>query len=248
MPLDAILLGFLCFFVIAALYSTVGHAGASGYLAVMALLSFPSHEIKPVSLILNIIVASIASYRFLKEGYFDKKVFLLFAGFSIPMAFVGGYFKADDHVFKLLAGIFLLLSALMVVYRITQSKAQTYAVKPVKAWKAGLLGSAIGYTSGLIGVGGGIFLSPILLLSQWALPKNISGTSALFILVNSVLGLAGHVSAINSIPKNTFYWMGAVVLGGLLGSHLGTQKIKTNGIYIVLSVVLFSAGIKMLFF
>lgn len=248
MSVDLIIIGFLSFFVIATLYSSVGHAGASGYLAVMALLSFPSHEIKPISLILNIIVATIGSYRYLKAGYFDKKIFWLFAAFSIPMAFVGGYFKADDKLFKLLAGIFLVLSAIMIALKTTQKTKQEYEVMPVRTWKAGLIGSTIGYVSGLIGIGGGIFLSPILMLFRWASPKNVSGISALFILVNSVLALLGHISSLKKIPDNTYYWVIAVIIGGLIGSYFGTKKINAKGIYIVLSIVLMTAGIKMLLF
>lgn len=248
MSIDLIIIGFLSFFVIATLYSSVGHAGASGYLAVMALLSFPSHEIKPVSLILNIIVAAIGSYRYLKAGYFDKKIFWLFAAFSIPMAFLGGYFKVDDKLFKLLAGIFLALSAIMIALKTIQKAKQEYEVVPVPLWKAGLIGSTIGYVSGLIGVGGGIFLSPLLMLFRWASPKNVSGISALFILVNSILGLSGHISALSKIPDNSYLWVIAVVIGGFLGSYFGTKKINSKGIYIILSIVLMTAGVKMLLF
>lgn len=248
MTTELIYLGCVSFFIIAALYSSVGHAGASGYLAIMALLSFPSNEIKPVSLILNIVVALISSYRFLKEGFFDRKVFVLFSIFSIPMAFIGGYFKIDDKLFKILAGIFLIISALMIALKTTQKDKQTYTIQPVPIWKAGIIGSSIGYISGLIGVGGGIFLSPILMLFRWASPKNVSGISALFILVNSILGLLGHISSINQLPKNIFLWVISVIIGGLIGSYWGTKKINTTGIYIILAIVLISAGLKMILF
>ncbi|AFK05557.1 protein of unknown function DUF81 (plasmid) [Emticicia oligotrophica DSM 17448] len=248
MNLEFIIIGILCFFTIATLYSSVGHAGASGYLAVMALLAFPSQEIKATSLILNILVASIASYRYLKEGYFDKKVFLYFAIFSIPLAFAGGYFKIDDKAFKILAGIFLIASSLMIASKTIQKAKQDYEVVPVAFWKAGIIGSIVGFISGLIGVGGGIFLSPILMLGKWASPKNVSGISALFILVNSVIALLGYISNIKQTPANIQYWVIAVILGGLLGSYLGTKKVKTTGIYILLAIVLVSAGIKMIFF
>lgn len=248
MQTEFIIIGILSFFTIATLYSSVGHAGASGYLAVMALMAFPSQEIKPTSLILNILVASIASYRYLKEGYFDKKVFIYFAIFSIPLAFVGGYFKIDDKVFKILAGVFLIASSLMIVSKTIQKTAQVYDIQSVPFWKAGIIGSIIGFISGLIGVGGGIFLSPILILGKWASPKNVSGISALFILVNSVIALLGYISNIKHVPANIQYWIGAVILGGLLGSFLGTKKVKTTGIYVLLAIVLFSAGAKMIFF
>jgi uncharacterized protein len=248
MNVDLLVLAGLLFFIISSLYATVGHAGASGYLAVMALLSFPAQEIKPVSLILNIVVAAIGSYRYLKEGYFDKKVFLLFAVFSIPMAFAGGYFKVEEKQFKLLAGAFLIISAIMIALKTFQKNKRDYEVVSVPVWKAGLIGGAIGYVSGLIGIGGGIFLSPLLMLFHWAKPKNVSGIAALFILVNSVLGLLGHVSSLSSVPRHTFFWVLAVTAGGFLGSYVGTKKIDTKGIYIVLIIVLVTAGAKMLFF
>lgn len=248
MNIEFIIIGCVSFFSIATLYSSVGHAGASGYLAVMALMVFPSQEIKATSLILNILVASIASYRYLKEGYFDKKVFMYFAIFSIPLAFVGGYFKIDDKLFKVLAGVFLILSSLMIASKTFQKTTQVYDIQPVASWKAGIIGSIIGFISGLIGVGGGIFLSPILMLGKWASPKNVSGISALFILVNSVIALLGYISNIKHVPTNIQYWIVAVILGGLLGSYLGTKKVKIAGIYVLLAIVLFSAGVKMIFF
>ncbi|MFN4145104.1 MAG: sulfite exporter TauE/SafE family protein [Runella sp.] len=248
MTFDLILLGCLLFFTIATLYSTVGHAGASGYLAVMALLAFPSQEIKATSLILNILVASIASYRYLKAGYFDKRVFLYFAAFSLPLAFAGGYFKVDDEVFKLIAGIFLLLSAVLILIRVFQPLRQEYTVRTVRWWQAGIIGSVVGYISGVIGVGGGIFLSPILMLYRWASPRHVSGISAMFILVNSIIALVGYAPNIKQAPANIGFWIGAVVAGGFLGSYLGTKKINITGIYIFLAIVLTTAGVKMIFF
>jgi uncharacterized membrane protein YfcA len=248
MTIDIIILGMLSFFLISTLYSSVGHGGASGYLAVMALLSFPPAEIKPVALILNIVVASIGSYRYIKAGYFDKKVFSVFAVFSLPLAFLGGFISIDDTLFTWVAGVFLIVSALLIIQKTLQKEQKEYTVQPVAMWKAGLTGGSIGFISGLIGIGGGIFLSPLLLLFRWATPKHISGISALFIVVNSVLGLSGHMSSIQSVPENTFYWLFAVILGGITGSYLGSKKMNTKGIFIVLTIVLMTAGVKMLFF
>ncbi|HRI27628.1 MAG TPA: TSUP family transporter [Chitinophagales bacterium] len=152
----------IAFLLIAILYSSVGHAGASGYLAVMALMSFPVASIKPISLVLNILVSLIATHKFLKGGCFDRKVFEVFAVTSIPMAFVGGYLKIDTHLFKVMAGLFLIVSALLLISR--QFIKSSGQVNKINVQLALVIGAVIGWVSGLLGVGGGIFLSPIIIL------------------------------------------------------------------------------------
>jgi uncharacterized membrane protein YfcA len=238
-------LSLLLFFVIAALYSSVGHAGASGYLAIMALLSFAPDTIKPTSLILNVVVASIASFKFIQAGYFDKKIFLIFISTSIPMAFLGGYLRLDPAVFKIFAGFFLVIAALMLVLK-TFIKPQQAEISPKPTWLGLAIGALIGLISGLIGVGGGIFLSPILIMSNWTTVKKASGISALFILLNSLAGLGGHITAIQSLDYTIFFWILAVFAGGLLGSHLGTNKYSNKIIIAILFLVLLTAGVKFL--
>jgi hypothetical protein len=235
---------FALFLFIAFIYSSVGHAGASGYLAVMALLSFPLIEIKSTSLILNIIVAAIASYKFISSGYFDKKLFFSFAATSIPAAFIGGAITLDAYWFKILAGLFLLVSAAGLIIkskRIDQDK-----TSDVNIYTALLVGAVIGLFSGLIGVGGGIFLSPLIILMGWTSLRKTSGVAALFILCNSIIGLAGHIYSNAFHVHQLYYWISAVVVGGFAGSHLGSKFYNNKILMGILFVVLFSAGLKFL--
>jgi uncharacterized membrane protein YfcA len=245
MAIADIILACSLFFVIAILYSSVGHAGSSGYLALMALLSFAPETIKPTSLVLNIIVASIASVKYIREGCFDKKVFLPFILSSIPMAFIGGYITLNPKYFKLVAGLFLVIAALLLVVREYSRSKETEIKKMHLPYGLGI-GGAIGLISGLIGVGGGIFLSPIIISANWTSVKKASGIAAVFILCNSVAGLSGHLAGLNKIDQYIIYWIPAVVLGGLLGSHLGTVKLNTKVIIACLFLVLLTAGLKFL--
>jgi hypothetical protein len=236
-------LAFVLFFTIAVLYSSVGHAGASGYLAIMAFLSLAPESIKPTSLILNIVVAMIASVKFIRAGYFEKRLFFYFIITSLPMAFIGGYITVNPHYFKLLAGVFLVVSAVLLVVK-SYLKPSIKPLKPMPLGYGLLIGSVIGLISGLIGVGGGVFLSPILILGNWTHVKNASGIAALFILLNSAAGLSGHLAAVNRVDAQIFYWVAAVMMGGLLGSHLGTRKFNNKLVLALLFVVLLSAGLK----
>jgi uncharacterized membrane protein YfcA len=244
--IDVVFIGtFALFLFVAFVYSSVGHAGASGYLAVMALLSFPLIEIKSTSLILNIVVAAIASYKFISAGYFDKKVFFSFAVTSIPAAFIGGKITLDPYWFKILAGLFLLLSAVGLIIkskRIDQDK-----TSEVNFHTALVIGAVIGLFSGLIGVGGGIFLSPLIILMGWTSLKRTSGVSALFILCNSITGLIGHMYSNAFHVHQIQYWIAAVVLGGFAGSHLGSTLYNNKILMGILFIVLCSAGLKFLF-
>jgi uncharacterized membrane protein YfcA len=246
MDISFILLSCGLFLIIAMLYTSVGHAGASGYLAVMALLSFSPESIKPTSIILNIVVASIASYHYLKSFYFNLRIFLAFVVTSMPAAYLGGTLTLPSNYFKLFTGIFLLISALAIISRtlLHQNEIET---KEMPIHYGLFLGAIIGFISGIIGVGGGIFLSPILILTKWTNAKQASGIAALFILVNSIAGLMGHISSIKTIDENIFYWIIAVIVGGIIGSYLGTKKLHTQIILYLLSLVLFSAGIKFIF-
>ncbi len=243
---NVLLISFL-FFLVAALYSTVGHAGASGYLAVMGLLSFSPESIKPTSLVLNIMVALIASIKFIREGYFDRKIFKTFIFTSVPMAYLGGSVTLSPTYFKLFAGLFLIISAVILLIRNT-IKIKTATIKPMPQFKGWIIGVFIGFFSGLIGVGGGIFLSPILILSNWADIQKASGIVALFILFNSVAGLIGHLSSIKELDGNVGYWLLSVTLGGFVGSYIGTNKFNKRLITIFLFLVLLSAGIKFILF
>lgn len=246
MTIDYLVLAGILFTIIAALYSSVGHAGASGYLAIMALLSFAPETIKPTSLVLNIVVALIASVKFIKEGCFNKKVFFSFIISSLPMAFLGGNLPISRSYFKLAAGLFLIVSAFLLIFK-QFLKAKDDPVKKMPLAVGLGLGSIIGFISGLIGVGGGIFLAPIVILGNWATTKDVSGVAALFILFNSMAGLFGHLNSMNHLDPKILYWVIAVTVGGVIGSFLGTKKFDKRLITVFLFIVLISAGLKFVF-
>ncbi len=240
---ETIILGAFLFLIIATLYSSVGYAGSSGYIAIMALLSFTPDAIKPTALILNIIVATIASYKYLKADCFNKRIFLVLIITSIPASFIGGYLTLSPRYFVLIAGLFLIISSVLLMLKGFSKKNDSPPVKIPIVWGLSI-GSIIGLISGLIGIGGGIFVSPIIVMANWTDIKCASGISALFILVNSISGLAGHLTGINQVNPNIIYWIPAVIIGGLLGSFLGTAKLKNKAITTCLFLILLSAGLK----
>ncbi|MBA4183167.1 MAG: sulfite exporter TauE/SafE family protein [Acidobacteria bacterium] len=229
--------------VVAILYSSVGHGGASGYLAVMAFLAVAPNVTKPTALILNVFVASIATFQFYRRGYFDWKVFAPFAVASVPMAFVGGMITLPTQIYRPLLGLVLLLAAIRLAWNFTSEKV---IVKP-SIWLALIIGAIIGILSGLVGVGGGIFLTPVLLLTNWTVTKRAAGISAMFILVNSIAGLLGNYAQISALPVNVWFWIAAAVGGGIIGSSLGSGYFESITLRRVLAVVLLTAGIKLIF-
>ncbi|MCW5898983.1 MAG: sulfite exporter TauE/SafE family protein [Flavobacteriales bacterium] len=243
--MDPAFLALPIFFLIAALYSSVGHAGASGYLAVMALLGFAPETIKPTSLILNVVVAGIASWRYLRAGRFNWKVFWPVTAIALPLAFVGGRLELPVRVFAIVAGVFLLTSALLIAWRALR-KPEKGGHRPMPFTASLAVGAPIGFVSGIIGVGGGIFLSPVLIQGRWAALRDVSGISALFILVNSLSGLAGRISTGLELHPFIPWWLLAVVLGGLLGSWLGVSRLGARAILAALFLVLMTAGVKLL--
>lgn len=229
-------------FIIAVLYSAVGHAGASGYIAVMSLLSLAPAVIKPSALALNILVAAIGTWQFRRAGYFSWRLFWPFAILAVPLAFVGGYVALPDYGFKILVGLVLLFSAVRLLI---DSKSEISATSP--SLPAALAaGAVIGLLSGLTGTGGGIFLTPLLLFMGWTTPKTAAAVSALFILLNSVAGLLGTLSSTPFVPPFLLPLLLAAGLGGLVGSYFGSRRLNSHGIKHVLAVVLIIAGTKML--
>jgi uncharacterized protein len=231
-------------FAVALLYSTVGHAGASGYIAAMALFGTAPAVMKPTALMLNIIVAIVGTIRFYRAGYFSWRTFWPFAVASIPASFIGGLLTLPVSVYKGIVGIVLLYSAVRLFFSATRADDQKAHAAPI--WAALILGAAIGLLSGLTGVGGGIFLSPLLLLMHWEKTKETSGVSVTFILVNSIAGMIGQASAVATIPRAIYFWAQAALLGGLIGTELGTRRLPIAGIRRWLSVVLVVAGLKLL--
>jgi len=230
--------------VIALLYSTVGHAGASGYLAAMALLGMAPVVMKPTALTLNIIVALIGTVRFYRAGFFSWRTFWPFAAASIPATFIGGSLTLPISIYKSIVGLVLLYSAVRLFFSAATADQRKTTLVPI--WLALIIGAAMGMLSGLTGVGGGIFLSPVLLLMHWAGTKETSGVSVAFILVNSIAGMLGHVSAIMFIPPAIVYWAPAALIGGWLGTELGTRILPVSNIRKWLSVVLALAGVKLM--
>lgn len=227
--------------VAAFLYSSVGHGGASGYLAVMALAGLAPDIMKPTALALNVVVASIGTWKYLKVGAFDWKAFWPFAVVSIPMAYLGGTLHVPADLFKPLVGIALLFAA----WRMFLSSRQTEVPRrDLKIVPALIAGAGMGLLAGMTGVGGGIFLSPLLLIMGWAGTRETSGIAALFILVNSLAGLAGHGN-LSALPANFPVW--AVVVGvlGWLGAEFGSRRLRLPVIRNMLAVVLALAGLKM---
>ena len=229
--------------VVALLYSTVGHAGASGYLAVMALFGMEPIQMRPTALMLNIIVALIGTVRFYRAGFFSWRTFWPFAVASIPASFIGGSLTLPASVYKLIVGVVLFYGAVRLFLNADSGDKRNTTLVPI--WMALILGAAIGLLSGLTGVGGGIFLSPVLLLMHWAKTKETSGVSAAFILSNSIAGLLGNISAISYIPNDITYWAPAALIGGWIGTELGTQWLPIAGIRKWLSAVLMLAGLKL---
>lgn len=232
-------------FVAALLYSSVGHGGASGYIAVMALAGIAPEVMKPTALMLNVLVASIATYKFYRAGAFSWRLFWPLAITAVPMAYLGGALVLPGHFYKPLVGLVLLYAAWRSI--ITPSQ---HADSPLATPHTALLltlGAGLGLLSGLTGVGGGIFLSPILLLYRWAHLRVISGVAAAFILVNSCAGLLGLFSSQGlSLPSSLPYWALAAVLGGWLGAEFGSRRLANPMLRKLLALVLAIAGAKML--
>jgi uncharacterized membrane protein YfcA len=233
-------------FLAAVLYSSVGHAGASGYLAAMALMSVHPDVMKPTALCLNIIVATIGTIQFARAGHFAWSVFWPFAITSIPLAFIGGAIRLPFYYYKAVVGVILLFAALRLMYAAVKKSEITPRPLPIVA--AIIAGGAIGLLAGLTGVGGGIFLSPLLLLANWASVRQTAAVSVAFILVNSIAGLAGNLASIQYLPPQTPILAVSAAAGGVIGSELGSRRLAPTGLRYLLAIVLVMAGFKMIFF
>jgi uncharacterized membrane protein YfcA len=242
-----LLLGAL-FFAAAVLYSSVGHGGGSGYLAAMALLGMPPAVMRPTAQVMNIGVAAISLYKFARAGGFAWRLFLPFAITSVPMAFVGGRIRLPIAWFGVLVGVVLLFSAVRLFAETLQADSQSRLVRgPPPAALAMLVGAAIGLLSGLTGVGGGIFLSPLVVLMGWSTVRDSAAPTAAFILVNSIAGLVGQLTRQPALPEALPYWVVAVLVGGLIGATLGARRLGNTGLRRALAAVLLVAGAKMVF-
>lgn len=240
--MDSVWLIGAAFFVAALLYSSVGHAGASGYLAVMAFLGMAPATMRPTALVLNLVVATIATWRFSKAGLFSWTLFWPFALGSIPLAFVGGAITLPGHWYRTLVGLVLWAAAVRLWLDL-----RVAAPQPPSTTAAVASGGGIGLLAGLTGTGGGIFLSPLLLFMGWAGARETGGVSAAFILVNSLAGLAARPSSIASLPEAMPVWAAAVAVGGMVGATLGSRRLGTPAFKRMLGVVLLIAGAKLVF-
>ncbi|HEX4653658.1 MAG TPA: sulfite exporter TauE/SafE family protein [Candidatus Udaeobacter sp.] len=243
MDIAHLLLLFLAIGVIALLYSSVGHAGASGYIATMTLFGLAPIVIRPTALVLNILVASIGTFQFWRAGHFSWKLFWPFALLSIPAAYVGGYLQPSASALRILIGIVLLFSAARLLLR----RGDPIETSPPSIPVAVAVGAGLGFLAGLTGTGGGIFLTPLLLFCEWARIREAAAVSALFIWVNSIAGLVGYFTKVHSIPSLGLFLAAAAIVGGLIGSHLGSKRFAVRVISLCLASVLLIAGIKLIF-
>ena len=234
---------FLAVGLIAFLYSTVGHAGASGYIAVMTLWGIAPATIRPTALVLNILVASIGAFQFWRAGHFSWRLFWPFALLSIPAAYFGGYLQPSASVLRILIGVVLLFSAARLVLRRSDPPETFAPSRPTSI----SVGAGLGFLSGLTGTGGGIFLTPLLLFCRWAQIRQAAAVSALFILVNSVAGLVGYFTKVHSVPSLGLILAPAAIIGGFVGSHLGSRRFAVRAISLFLATVLLVAGTKLIF-
>ncbi|MFH4968886.1 sulfite exporter TauE/SafE family protein [Gaetbulibacter sp. M240] len=230
--------------VVAFLYSSVGHGGASGYLALMALFSFAPETMKPTALLLNLFVAAISFYYYYRGGFFNKKLFSTFAVASIPMAFLGGMVELDAIIYKKILAVLLVFAILKMLNVFGKEKSYT---RDIKIWQGLLVGGAIGFFSGLIGIGGGIILTPLILLLHWGKMKEAAAVSALFIWVNSAAGLIGQISSGVQLEKESFILIAIALIGGTLGGYYGSKKINNKNLRYILAFVLMLASFKLFF-
>lgn len=231
--------------VAAFLYASVGHGGASAYIAAMAIAGVAPAEMRHIALILNVLVSSLATYKFWRAGHFHWDLFWPFAAVSIPFAYLGGAITLPGTAYKVLVGVVLLYAAWQLWWSARHGE-EARPRRPLPLPLAMAVGAVLGVLSGLTGVGGGIFLSPILLLSGWAGTKQTSAVAAPFILVNSLAALAaGFVRNPTPPPDYAVWLMAAVLIGGWAGAEYGSRRFANPLIRQVLAVVLGIAGGKM---
>ena len=230
---------------IAFFYSSVGHGGASGYLAIMALFGFAPESIRFYALILNLVVSAIAFISYYRAGFFRWRKVVPFLITSIPAAYIGATFSINPMAYKIILGIMLLIA---VTRMLLVGNTENNTTKDPPILLALGIGLILGLVSGIIGIGGGILLTPILILAKYARIKEASAASALFIFLNSASGLAGLMTNQFSFQSNMIYWILAVMIAGLSGSAIGSRTFSELNLKRVLSLVLIAASIKLFFF
>jgi uncharacterized membrane protein YfcA len=231
-------------FVVAFLYASVGHGGASGYLALMAIFSISQDVMKPTALLLNLFVSLVAFWQFYRGGHFKWRLFLPFALASIPLAYLGGKVTVEASLYKHLLGVLLLFPIARFLFFKNYEAAE---LKPANIALSVVIGAAIGFLSGLIGIGGGILLSPVLLLLKWTDQKQTAAISALFIFVNSLAGLMGQLSKGIHFSTDMLLYVGIAFAGGIGGAYFGSLRFNQGVLKNVLAMVLLLASYKLLF-
>jgi len=230
------------FLLMAVLYSSVGMGGGSGYLAAMALVGLAPENIRLTALSLNVVVASIGVWRFSRAGFLAARLWVPFVVASVPAAFLGGALSLPPGVFRPLLALILLWAATLL-WRPVRAEAGEAARPPLVAALAS--GAGIGVLSGLVGVGGGIFLAPLLILRRWATPRSAAATTASFILANSLAALAGISTHTRVFSPLLPLWMGVVAVGGWIGAEMGARWLSSRALRRILTIVLVIAGLRM---
>ncbi len=233
----------LLLFIVAFLYASVGHGGASGYIAVLTLMGIPMIEYKPVVLVLNTLIAGTAFIQFHRAGYFRWQLAWPFLLTSIPMAYAGSQFTTPEHLYKLLLGLALIFPIIRLLGGAPREKDHH---QPLIPWQAMVWGAVIGFASGFLNIGGGIFLSPLIILLAWGNAKDAAAVSSLFIVCNSLAGLAAAGVRIDALQGKAAYWIGAAFCGGLLGAWLGSHRFHVLTVRYILSAVLCIAAVKLI--
>jgi uncharacterized membrane protein YfcA len=241
---ESLILFYILLFLVAFLYSSVGHGGASGYLALMALFSITPDVMKPTALLLNLFVSLTSFIQFYRGKHFNWKIFLPFAITSVPMAFIGGMISVDDYVYKKILGLLLIIPIVRFLFF---GNIKVEEIKKPNFLLSLIIGAAIGFLSGLIGIGGGIILSPVLLLLKWADMKKTAAISAIFIFVNSLSGLAGQLQKGINFSTDMYAYVAVAFVGGVCGAYFGSLKLNQNFLKYLLAIVLIIASYKLLF-
>lgn len=242
--MENIILFYILLFLVAFLYSSVGHGGASGYLALMAIFSFSPAIMKPTALLLNLFVSLTSFIQFYRGRHFNWKTFLPFAIGSIPLAFLGGLKTPNEDIYKKILGILLIIPIIRFLFF---ANIKVEEVRKANFILSVLIGAAIGFLSGLIGIGGGIILSPVLLLLKWADMKQTAAISALFIFVNSLSGFIAQLLKGINFSGEMYAYVAVAFVGGLCGAYFGSLKFRQNILQYLLALVLIIASYKLLF-
>ncbi len=242
--MDTIVIFYILLFLVAFLYSSVGHGGASGYLALMAIFSISPEVMKPTALLLNLFVSLTSFIQFYRGKHFKWQIFLPFAIASVPMAYLGGLKNLHDDIYKKILGVLLLIPIIRFLFF---ANIKVEELKRANFYLSLMIGAAIGFLSGLIGIGGGIILSPILLMLNWVDMKQTAAISALFIFVNSLSGFIAQLNRGITFTTDMYAYVAVAFIGGICGAYFGSLKFKSNILQYLLALVLIIASYKLLF-